>query len=172
MNDYGGFGAGQSVWPAGKPMLFVVPVPAFNQPVRIRSVELRAVFGSAPFAPPTAAYLLQYLDQDYYGGPEPTTEAGLDAYTSTALHTPLRERLDAVKVQKTDKRRFIVIPLNSDLPGCHDAQVVLHVSTSDGSTHTFTTRWFVGLDTGISRDNGDNMCAGPSRPAPSPSSTH
>jgi hypothetical protein len=161
MNDYGGFGDMQSVWPLGQQRLFVVSVPAFNQPVRLRAVELRTVYSIGDFDRP-AAYLLQFHDQDHYGGVQLTTEAGLDAFTTTALHPPRHAPLDALPVQKLDNHLNIVIPINIHQPGCHEAQIVLRVATSDGSVHTLATRWFVGVDTGISRSgSGNDMCAGP-----------
>jgi hypothetical protein len=165
MNDYRVFGTGQSVWPLSEQMLFVMPVPAFSRPVRIRAVELRTVAGTGTFDH-SDAYLLQFQDFDSYNGVKLTTQAGLDAYTGTAENGTQHRALDALRVQKSDNQLSLVIPVNIHSPGCHEAQVILHVSADDGSMHTFPTRWFVTVDTGVSKSKGLNFCAGPLKRTP------
>jgi hypothetical protein len=167
MNDYAGFGDGQSLWTLSEQRLFVAPVPAFNQPVRIRAVELRTVYSQGQFDRPDA-YLLEFQDADFYDGVKLTTEAGLDAYTNTAEHTPRREPLDSRRVQALDNQLSIVIPVNIHSPGCHEAQIVLKVSTNDGALHSLATRWYVAVDTGVSEGSDFNLCA---RPRPTPTGT-
>lgn len=169
MNDYQSFGEGQSLWQVSKPMAWVVPVPAFNEPVRIRSVQLRPVDGSRPFDRPDV-YLLRFHDQDFYGGATLSTEAGVNAYASTALHRPDRLPLDRLRVNRLDSHLSIVVSLNFHEPGCHEAQLVFNVSTADGAVHTLLSRWYVAVDTGISEEHGLDMC-GPPRPRPTVSPT-
>jgi len=168
MNDYEGFGNGQSVWHVSQQMLWVVPVPEFNQPVRIRAVELHTVYSTGTFDRPDA-YLLLFPPGDYYSGVQLTTQAGLDVYAGGLPHAPL----DKLRVQKLDNELSIVIPVNIHQPGCHEAQLVLEVSTDDVALHTLGPLWFVTIDTGRS-DGGPrfDMCAR-SRPIPSatPSTT-
>lgn len=166
MNDYVPTGAAQRVWPFHEQMFFVLPVPTFNVPVRIRSVELRTIHSVGQFDPP-AAYLLRFSGGgDYYKGYRLAYKAGLDLYAGSAVRMPL----DASPVQKLDQYLTLVVPVNINERGCHEAQVVLHVTTSDGHSHTRRTRWYVALDTGVSKTDGDNYCAGP-RDNPSPVAT-
>lgn len=168
MNDYEGTGIAQAVWPLGREELLVMPVPAFNQPVRIRGVELRTVYSVGHFYHPDAFYLAFSGDR-FYGhfmgkarviGLQLTEHLGeTDISGSTA--EPLNSRL----VQNLDNHLSLVIPVNIHQPGCHEAQVVFHVTTSDGTAHTLPSRWYVAVDTGVSQSEGDDMCAGP-RPAP------
>jgi hypothetical protein len=160
MNDYEGFGNGQSVWQVSRQMLWVVPVPTFNQPVRIRAVELRTVYTTGQFDRPTA-FVLQFPAGDYYSGVQLTTPAGLDVYAGGLPHVPLGK----LQVQQLDNQLSIVVPVNIHQPGCHEAQLVFKVSTDDGAVHTLATHWYVTIDNGISDGEDDNMCARP-RPVP------
>jgi hypothetical protein len=155
MNDYTPYDIGQSLWHFGHPMLLVLAVPSFSESVRIRSVELRTVQGAGQFARPDA-YLLEYSSDLYYKGEQltyslnPANVAGAN-----------REPLDSRQVQKLDNQLSVVIPVNIAEKGCHEAQVVFRVKTRDGTTHTLATRWYVTLDTAISKVTRDNDCAGP-----------
>ncbi len=164
MDDYRPNAIGQSFWHFHKPMYLVVGVPTFTQRVRIRSIELRVALGSAPFDPPNA-YLLVYGGSLYYNGAQLTY-----ALDPVVLAGSRRAALDSVPIQKLDNQLSIVVPVNVNQPGCHEAQIVFHVRTSDGHDRVYPARWYVTLDTGISKVEGDNGCAGPrSTPQPSPS---
>ena len=168
MNDYEGTGIGQSLWPLGREELLVMPVPEFNQPVRIRAVELRTVYSVGQFDHPDAFYLAFSGDR-FYGhfmgkarviGLQLTERLNDDDVSGS---TP--EPLGARRVQNLDNHLSLVIPVDMHQPGCHEAQVVFLVTTSDGTEHTFPSRWYVTVDTAVSQIDGDDMCAGP-RPAP------
>jgi hypothetical protein len=166
MDDYRPNGIGQSVWHFRQQMYWVVGVPTFTQPVRIRSVELRTVEGSAPFDRPEA-YLLVYYGSLYYNGAQLTY-----VLSPTVLAGSRRQALDSISIRKLDNQLSIVVPVNVNQSGCHEAQLIFHVTTSDGQERVYPARWYVTLDTGISKVEGDNGCAGPrprSTPAPSTS---
>lgn len=166
MNDYQGFAVGQSQWHLRTPMLLVMPVPSFNQPVRIRDVELRTVFSSGQFDH-QKSYLIEFSTGNFYRGGKLSYQAGFNLYAGGVT---TREELDSRPLQKLVNELSLVIPVNIGQPGCHEAQVVLHVTTADGNPHTLVTRWYVGINTGVNKLDGHNMCAGP-RNAPSPSVT-
>jgi len=153
MNDYQGFSVGQSHWHLRTPMLLVMPVPSFNQPVRIRDVELRTVFSSGQFDH-QRSYLIEFSKGEFYRGGKLTYQAGLDRYSGGAT----REELDSRPLQELVNELSLVIPVNIGQPGCHEAQVVLHVTTTDGKPHTLITRWYVGINTGVNKLDGHNMC--------------
>lgn len=164
MNDYTPFAIGQSLWHFRQQMLLVVAVPAFSQPVRIREVELRPVHSVGHFDR-SDAYLLAYSGTLYYTGGHLTY-----SLNSSAVAGSTRERIDAREVQGLNNQLSLVIPVNINQPGCHQAQVVLHVTTRDGRAHAFPTRWYVSIETGISKVEGDNACAGP-EPIPVPTAS-
>jgi hypothetical protein len=166
MDDYRSNAIGQSLWHFRKPMYWVVGVPTFTQPVRIRFIELRSARGSTPFDPPEA-YLLVYYASLYYNGAKLTY--GLDPTVLAGSH---RQALDSIPIRKLDNQLSIVIPVNVNQPGCHEAQIVFHVTTGDGQDRVYPARWYVTLDTGISKVEGNNGCAGPRpTPLPAPSAT-
>jgi len=147
-------------------MYLVVGVPAFTQPVRIESVELRTARNSAHFDPPDA-YLLVYYGSLYYNGAELTY--ALDPAVLAGSH---RQALNSIPIRKLNNQLSIVIPVNISEPGCHQAQIVFHVRTSDGQDRIYPARWYVTLDTGISKVEGENGCAGPRDvPPPNPSAS-
>jgi hypothetical protein len=160
MDDYRPNALGQSRWHFGQPMYWVVPVPTFTQPVHIRSIELRVARGSAPFDRPDA-YLLVYYGSLYYNGPQLTY--ALDPSVLAGSH---RQALDSIPIQKLNNQVSVVIPVNVSQPGCHEAQIFFHVTTSDGHQRVYPARWYLTLDTGISKVERNNGCAGP-RPSPS-----
>jgi hypothetical protein len=155
MNDYTSFSIGQSLWHFRQQMLLVVAVPAFNQPVRIRAVELRPVHRSGQFDR-SEAYLLAYSGTLYYTGGHLTYSLARSAIAGST-----RERIDSRQVQGLDNQLSLVIPVNTSESGCHQAQVVLHVTTRDGGAHALPTRWYVSIDTDVSKVKGDDACAGP-----------
>jgi len=164
MNDFNAYELDQSVWEFEHPMLFVMPVPVFSMPVRITRVELQAVNSTGTFDPP-AAYLLVFPPGQYYQGTKLTYEL-----TPSNIAGAGREPLGKRRVSTADNSLSLVIPVNIHLRGCHEAQVVLDVKDADGHTYRLRTRWFVGVDTGVSKKKDLNACAGPA-PAPTPTST-
>lgn len=166
MDDYRGNGIGQSVWDFGRQMFWVVGVPTFTRPVRIRSVELRPLFGSVPFDRPDGAYLLVYYGSLHYNGLQLTYRLN-----PTVIAGSHRQALDSIPIQKLNNQLSIVIPVNIHQRGCHQAQLVFHVTTSDGKERVYPARWYVVLDTGVSTAQGDNECARPRAPRASPSAT-
>lgn len=151
-----------------------MPVPAFSEPVRIRDVELRTVHSVGQFDHPDAFYLV-FSDDRFYGHFEGSARViGLqltDQLQPRDIAGSVREPLGARLVQKLDNQISIVIPVNIHQPGCHEAQIVFHVTTSDGSEHALTTRWYVGLDTGKTPGDGFDMCAPGHHGTPTPSGT-
>ena len=166
MKDYEGVDEGHEGWHVSEPWEFIMPVPTFNQPVRIRAVELRTVFSSGPFDRPDA-YLLVFPGNSYYRGDHLVEQAGANHFLAGAIRVGLGSRT----VHKLDNSLSIVIPLDIHQPGCHEAQIIFRVTTSDGTTRTLATRWYASLDTGGHRTQGYNECAG-SRPTQQPSPTH
>jgi len=167
MNDYNAIALRQSLWHFRHQMFLVVPTPAFNQPVRIRSVELQTVYSTGQFDR-ADAYLLVFTGSNSYHGPMLTDENALSAYAEASEpHPPLDSRV----VQKLDNQLSIVIPVNINQRGCHEAQVIFHVTTADGSSHTRAAHWYVALDTGISKSKDFKKCEGP-QAKPTPSASH
>jgi len=173
MNDYRGNGTSQAHWPLGRQMFLVMPVPAFNEPVHIRDVQLRTVHSVGKFDHPDA-YYLSFGDDRFYGHFEGNTRViGLQlTYQLQANDTAgaVHQALSAREVQKLDNQLSIVIPVNIHQPGCHEAQIVFQVVTSDGTEHALPTDWYVGLDTGSTPGNGLDMCA-PNAHGPTPAAT-
>lgn len=163
MNDYKLYAVGQSRWQVGHQMYLVLGVPAFTRPVRIRSVELRPVFSTGQFDHPNA-YLLVYYGSLFYNGQK--LGYSLDPTVLAGSH---RQALDSIRIGKPDNQLSLVVPVNIHQTGCHEAQLVLHVTTADGEARVYPTRWYVGLDTGISKVDEENGCDGARSPAPAAS---
>ena len=155
MNDYRQFAVGQSLWRLHRQMYWVVAVPAFSQPVHIDSVELLGKLNSPAFDRPSA-YLLVYSGSLYYNGSQLSY-----ALDSTVIAGARRQPLNSVRVQKLNNQLSIVVPVNINAAGCHEAQLVFDVTTSDGHVRRYPARWYVALDTGVSKVQGEDACAGP-----------
>ena len=141
----GATGIEKSYWPLGKQMYLVFPVPSFNRPVLISDVELVTISGAGYFDHP-AAYLLSP-----YSGAWPGTNLTDIKPELTSPRIPLRD----LPLYKADGRASMVVPVNIHQRGCHYARVVLKLrALDDGSTHTLSTIWEVGLDTGLTRSSG------------------
>jgi len=173
MNDYQGNSIGQAEWPLGRQEFLVMPAPAFNRPVHIISIELRTVYSVGLFDHPNA-YYLAYSDDRFYGHFEGRARVvGLqltDQLQPTDTADSIPQPLDARTVQKLNNQLSIVIPVNIHEPGCHEAQVVFHVTTRDGTRHALPSGWYVTLDTGSSPGDGLNFCS-PNARRPTPTVT-
>lgn len=152
MNDYEQLGEAQRLWPFQQQMLMVMPVPAFNLPVHIRDVQLRTVAGSGQFDHP-AAFLIRYSNGGFYTGAHLTYALSPDSTEGSK-----RESLSKSRVHQLDNHLSIVIPVNIHSSGCHEAQIVLRVATEDGHVHALPTRWYVALDTGVTKSQGIHLC--------------
>lgn len=164
MNDYRGFEQDQSLWPFEHQMLAVLPVPSFTVPVRILRVDLRTVNSAGQFDSPDA-FILVYQRGLSYAGPRLTYQLQ-PSDTAGSTQQPLNKR----EVSHVGNDLNLVVPINIHVRGCHEAQIVLEVQAQDGRRYTMPTRWFVGVDTGVSNKSGFNACAGP-LPKPSTSAT-
>jgi len=148
MDDFEGMGTVHGTWQFGRPMWMVMPVPSFDHAVRITDLTFETVSGggtitrtdpqllvlsAGPYRGLTLAY---YLDKQ--GGQ-------LVPFDKLTIEPGVHRELQLVAL------------LNSPTPGCHEARLVLTVKAGD-SRRTFRPRYYVGLDTGLSKGQGEHHC--------------
>jgi hypothetical protein len=130
-------------------MYYVLPLPRFTAPVRIDGVSLRTVSGVGAFRTPSVQLLIlpnpPYRSERLAYGPI-NTEGG--EFVSLNREIPVG----------TNAEIRLVVSVNLDSPGCHEAQVLLKFHHGDASQEAVLP-WYVGLDTGSHRGPPQNICA-------------
>ena len=160
MNDGQEMGTVHGDWQFGRPMWMVMQVPSFDRDVRVTDMSFETSSGQGTISA-TRKQLLVMNTGPYRGL---TLSYRLD--TQGGRLVPL----DKLTINAGDHPELALVALiNSAVPGCHEARLVLTVKAA-GSEHTFRPRWYIGVDTGVSHGHGRHHCD--TAPAPSPTASH